>query len=110
MNHFARAQSRASSDPVWTSFERLAQRGRHGIEHFLRILDAVPADAQRERSRALLEAPVAAADGAGADEPLALEAAVALEVRPPLRVAPVDHQPVAQTRPARQGELLLERP
>src|SRR6185436_1737138 len=84
----------ALTDPRGTRLERLAQRGRHGIDDALRILDAVRADLEGERRGTQTEAGVAAADGAGGDIALALEAAVALEVRPPARVAPVDHHAV----------------
>src|SRR6185295_18640709 len=74
---------------VGAFLERPAQGGRHGLDDVPRILHAMPADPQRKRRRALLEAGVAAADGAGGNELLALVAAVAFDMRPALRIAPV---------------------
>src|SRR5882762_7744699 len=103
-----RAGFSSSPDSVWTSLDRAALRGRQRVEHLLNVLDAVLSDLQSERRGPALEAPVAAADGAGSDEALALEAAIPLEMGAALRVAPVDHQRVAQARhagglPAQRG-------
>src|SRR6266850_617129 len=64
----------------------------------------------RERRGPAFEAPVAAANGAGGDEALALEAAIPLEMGAALRIAPVDHQRVAQARPARKIDGFARRP
>src|SRR5437899_9731476 len=98
------------ADSVWTSLHRAALRSRQRVEHLLHVLDAVLSDLQRERRGTALEAPVAAADGAGGDEALALEAPTPLEMRAALRVAPVDHQRVAQARPARKIDGLAQGP
>src|SRR5262245_6073129 len=95
-----------SPDPVGALLEGSPQGLRQGLELLARILDAVPAHPQRERGRTVREAPVAPTDGAGADEPLAAEAAVARVVSAPDRVPPVHHQAVAEARPARQRDLI----
>src|SRR5712691_7473168 len=105
-----RAGFSPSSDSVWTSLHRAALRRRQRVEHLLHVLDAVLSDLQRERRGPAFEAPVAAADGAGGDEALALEATIPLEMRAALRIAPVDHQRVAQARPAREIDGLAQRP
>src|SRR5438034_9133412 len=105
-----RAGFSSSPDSVRTALHRAALRGRQRVEHLLYVLDAVLSDLQRERRGPALEAPVAAADGAGSDEALALEAAIPLEMGAALRVAPVDHQRVAQARPARKIDGLARRP
>src|SRR6266568_1905540 len=105
-----RAGFSSSPDSVRTSLHRAALRGRQRVEHLLQVLDAVLSDLQRERRGPALEAPVAAADGAGGDEALALEAAIPLEMGAALRIAPVDHQRVAQARPARKVDGLAQRP
>src|SRR5882762_10455276 len=105
-----RAGFSSSPDSVWTSLDRAALRGRQRVEHLLNVLDAVLSELQGERRGPALEAPVAAADGAGSDEALALEAAIPLEMGAALRVAPVDHQRVAQARPARKIDGFARRP
>src|SRR2546427_11614228 len=81
----------SSPDSVWTSLDRAALRGRQRVEHLLHVLDAVLSDLQRERRAPALEAPVAAPDGAGRDEALALEAAIPLKMGAALRIAPIEH-------------------
>src|SRR6266849_3528455 len=105
-----RAGFSPSSDSVWTSLHRAALRSRQCVEHLLHVLDAVLSELQSERRGPAFEAPVAAADGAGGDEALALEAAIPLEMGAALRIAAVDHQRVAQTRPARKIDGLAQRP
>src|SRR5712671_4195379 len=105
-----RAGFSASPDSVWAALHRPALRSRHGIEHFPNVLDAVLPDLQSERRGPAREAPVAAADRAGRNEALALEAAIALEMGAALGIAPVDHQRVAQARPARKIDGLAQRP
>src|SRR6266702_3415550 len=105
-----RAGSRSSPDSVRAALHRAALRSRQRVEHLLQVLDAVLSDLQRERRGPALEAPVAAADGAGGDEALALEAAIPLEMGASLRVAPVDHQRVAKARPARKIDGLAQSP
>src|SRR5437762_12911168 len=100
----------SSPDSVRTALHRAALRRRQRVEHLLQVLDAVLSDLQRERRGPALEAPVAAADGAGGDEALTLEAAVPLEVGASLRISPVDHQRVAQSRPARKVDGLAQSP
>src|SRR6266849_8270354 len=99
-----------SSNSVWTSLHRAALRSRQCVKHLLHVLDAVPSDLQRERRGPTFEAPIAAADGAGRNEALALEAVIPLQMGAALRVAPVDHQRVAQARPARKITGLAQRP
>src|SRR5438552_10978342 len=105
-----RAVFSSSPDSVWTSLHRAAVRSRQRVEHLLQVLDAVLPDLQRERRGPALEAPVAAADRAGGDEALALEAAIPREMGAALRIAPVDHQRVAQARPARKIDGPPQRP
>src|SRR5712692_4144301 len=105
-----RAGFSPSPDSVWTFLHRIALRSRQRVEHLLNVLDAVLSDLQRERRGPALEAPVAAADGAGGDEALALEAAIPLEMGAALRIAPVDHQRVAKAWPARKIDGLAQRP
>src|SRR5712675_2908599 len=105
-----RAGFSSSPDSVRAALHRAALRSRQRVEHLLQVLDAVLSDLQRERCGPALEAPVAAADGAGGDEALALEAAIPLEMGAALRVAPVDHQRVAQARPARKIDGFARRP
>src|SRR5439155_20490039 len=99
-----------SADPVRTRLERPALRGRHRVDGLGRIFDAVRPRPQRQRRRTVLEAPVTAADASGADEALALEAAIALAMRLPHDVAPIHHQRVAQAWPSWQRELPGQRP
>src|SRR2546430_3747771 len=105
-----RAGFSSSPDSVRTSLHRAALPSRHGVEHLLQVLDAVLPGLQRERRGPALEAPVAAADRAGGDEALALEATIPLQMGAALRIAPVNQQRVAQSRPARKIDGLARRP
>src|SRR5882757_9143467 len=105
-----RAGFSSSPDSVRASLHRAALRRRQRVEHLLQVLDAVLSDLQSERRGPALEAPVAAADRAGRNEALALEAVIALDMGAALDIAPVDHQRVAQARPARKIDGLPRRP
>src|SRR5258706_3032408 len=105
-----RPAGRASLDSVWAALHRAALRSRQRVEHLLQVLDAVLSDLQSERRGPAREAPVAAADGAGGNEALALEAVIALEMEAALDIAPIDHQRIAQARPARKIDGLAQRP
>src|SRR4030095_1682915 len=80
------------------------------LERFPRILHAVSPAPEGKRRRTTLEALVAAADGAGTDEPLTFIAAVSVAVGAARRVAPVHHEAIAQARPVKQIDLLDEGP
>src|SRR6267154_4378801 len=105
-----RAGFSSSPDSVRAALHRAALRSRQCVEHLLQVLDAVLSDLQSERRVPAREAPVAAADGAGGHEALALEAVIALDMGTALDIAPVDHQRVAQARPARKIDGLARRP
>src|SRR5882672_1946978 len=105
-----RAGFSSSPDSVRAALHCAALHSRHGVEHLLQVLDAVLPHLQSERRGPALEAPVAAADGAGGNEALALEAVIALEMGAALYIAPIDHQRVAQARPARKIDGLAQRP
>src|SRR5713101_6891922 len=105
-----RAGFSSSPNSVWTSLHRAALRSRQCVKHLLYVPDAGPSDLQRERRGPTFEAPITAADGAGRNEALALEAVIPLQMGAALRVAPVDHQRVAQARPARKIDGLAQRP
>src|SRR5260221_13068495 len=105
-----RPAGRASLDSVGAALRRAALRSRQRVEHLLQVLDAVLSDLQSERRGPAREAPVAAADGAGGNEALALEAVIPLEMEAALDIAPIDHQRIAQSRPPRKIGGLAQRP
>src|SRR3954466_5726934 len=100
----------ALANSVRTLLELLPALGWHGIQHLLHVFHAVAPHLQREWRRLTHEAPVAAADGAGRDETMAFEAAIAHGEPLPDGIAPVDRQAVAQPRPVWQPDLFLQRP
>jgi len=67
-------------------------------------------DLQSERRGPAREAPVAPADGAGGKKRLHSKQVIALEMGAALDIAPIDHQRVAQPRPARKIDGLARRP
>src|SRR3954447_13653365 len=103
-------RSGASANPLRARLERPPQRKRHPVELVARVLDAVPARAERERGRAAVEARITAAERAGRDEAAALVAAVACKLRPPHGIAAEDVDAVLQPRPVRKVDDPLERP